>query len=81
MWAAHANWSPDYVERATAINAVVAGRLSPGNTVAIARASDARFLFRDCQRAELPSIRGIRPMVTGRRRFGCATVFELAAGR
>ena len=79
MWAAHSNWSPDYIPRATAINAIVAGGLPRGATAAIVRASDARFLFRDCQRAALPSGRAIAPLVTRRRRFGCATVFELEA--
>lgn len=72
MWAAHANWSPDYVRRATAMNAAVAGRLPRRTLQAIIRAAGAGFLFRDCSRRS-PAALPPGPVA----RFGCATVVGL----
>jgi hypothetical protein len=77
MWAAHANWSPDYVGRATLMNEAVAGKLTAADLQRLVAATRARFLFRDCGRSVVP-VQRFGAVVTARRRFGCADVLELS---
>lgn len=76
-WAAHASWSPQYVARATAVNATLAGSLRGADAERVAAAAGARFVFLDCGRADAPAS-GLRSLVRRERRFGCARVLELA---
>jgi hypothetical protein len=76
-WAAHASWSPQYVTRATAVNAMLAGSLRGQDALRVATAANARFVFLDCGRPDATAP-GLRPLVQRERRFGCARVMELA---
>jgi hypothetical protein len=79
MWAAHANWSPDYVQRATAINAAIAGRLRRPDVERLLALTGARFVFLDCERgASAALVRQLDGLVRSQRRFGCAQVLEIA---
>jgi hypothetical protein len=78
MWAAHANWSPQYIARATLMNEAVAGRLAHHTMQQLLVATRARFLFRDCRRPAAPGLtRSLGSLVASEHRFGCATVLEL----
>lgn len=75
-WAAHASWSPDYVARATAVNAVLAGALPADGAQRVAAAAGAAYVFLDCRRPAATAP-GLRTLVRAERRFGCARVLEL----
>jgi hypothetical protein len=78
MWAAHANWSPDYVQRATAMNQAVAGRLPPSTMRTLIGITQARFLFRDCRLRPLQTLkRRLGPLAQQDAGFGCAQVIAL----
>lgn len=77
-WAAHANWTPEYVPRATAVNAVLAGTVPARTAQSVAAAAGAGYVFLDCQRSAATAA-GLRPLVRAERRFGCARVLELRA--
>jgi hypothetical protein len=78
MWAAHANWSPDYIRRATLMNRAVAGGLPRPTMRTLIRVTGARFLFRDCARGAIAGLgRRLGPLAQQDVRFGCAQVVVL----
>jgi hypothetical protein len=70
------SWSPDFIARRTAADALFEGRLGGAPARAFVRSTHARFLFADCRKltdltAELGSL------LERAERFGCATVYVL----
>ena len=73
----HPIWSPDLVERQALAEDLLAGRLAPARARALVRETHAAFVLSDCRRrADLRPVLG--PTVERVRRFGCATVYEVA---
>ena len=76
-WVGHRTWSPDAVERAKEADDLFRGRLAPADAQALVARAGAAFLLSDCgANADLAPALGpaVRPV-----RFGCATVYEVAA--
>jgi len=74
----HCLWSePDCSPRAQLAQQLIEGSLSPTVARSVLVQSGARFVLSDCQtQADLRKALG--PMVTSVRRFGCASVYEVA---
>jgi hypothetical protein len=78
VWVGHPSWTPDYDRRRVAAEELFEGRLDPALARSLVRATGARLLVADCRgRADLRPLLG--PLVMSTRRFGCATVYEVAA--
>ncbi len=76
VWVGHGEWSPDYAQRASAVNRLFAGRLAPREIAAFVRGTGARILVADCGHpADLASELGRRLLSV--HRFGCARVYVL----
>lgn len=73
------SWSPHWLERAIAVNALFENRLRDAAARRFVLSTHARWLFADCRplaRAELE--RYIAPLLARKpQRFGCATLYEL----
>ena len=77
-WLGHRYWTPDSGSREAAARSLFAGELSPRDAQALAASSGVTFLLSDCgSRTDLEP--ALRPLLANVRRFGCATVYELAA--
>jgi hypothetical protein len=75
-WVGIASWTPHYSLRTIEAYQLFSGQLSPSASVALVRASRARFLLADCQdRFDLTGRLG--PMIRNERHIGCATVYQV----
>lgn len=75
-WVGHPFWTPSFIERATAADAVLRGSPTPEQADLVG-AAGARFLLARC--GEGTSLAPpVVDLVVGRHRFGCVTVYELA---
>jgi hypothetical protein len=70
------SWSPHYLARRAAADALFEGRLTGGRARAFVRATHARFLFEDCRKLR-DLTADLRPMLEQTERFGCATIWVL----
>jgi hypothetical protein len=77
-YAGHYYWTPAYPLRVALADELFAGRLAPRQAVAFVRATRARFLLSDCRHERVDLLQPLRSIVEGTRRFGCATVYEVA---
>jgi len=76
-WVGHHAWTPDYAQRNAQAEALFANRMAPAQARALIAALRPRFLLAGCaHRADLRGL--LRPLGATTRRFGCATVHELA---
>lgn len=75
-WLGNGSWTPDYVARERAAEALFAGRMAPERAAALVRDSGARYLLSDCHgRGDVgPSVAGVARL---ERRFGCAAVYSV----
>jgi hypothetical protein len=70
------SWSPDFMPRRAAADALFEGRLRGAAARAFVRSTHARFLFADCRKlTDLTSELG--SLLEQAERFGCATVYVL----
>jgi hypothetical protein len=75
-WLGLPSWTPDYNARFVQADLLFNGRLSAPRAAALVRSTGARFVFEDCEHhADLAAL--LQPLVTGTRRFGCATVLRV----
>jgi hypothetical protein len=72
----HYTWTPDYESRRVRSEQLFDGRLDRGAALDLVRESGARFLAADCGRPDLRPLLG--ELIVRVRRFGCATVYEVA---
>ena len=72
-------WSePDCKGRSDHSRALLMGELTPVQAAALVRGSGARFVLSDCQ-DDSDLTQDLQPILVGVHRFGCATVYEVAA--
>ena len=69
-------FSPNYLNRSAAADALFLGQLGPRAARELARASGARFLLSDCRSPASVSAE-LSPISSSVHHFGCATVFVL----
>lgn len=79
VWVGHQFWSRDYVQRSAVADQLVAGVLSPAATRELVRRSGVGFVLVDCGVTDRLA-GSLAPLTPRRRRFGCATVYELRKG-
>jgi hypothetical protein len=77
VWSSGLGWTPDWANRAVAIDELLAGELVPAEARALVRRSGARFLLSDCRphRADLRA--DLAPLLRDVHEFGCARVYEV----
>jgi len=75
-WVGHYQWTPDYGARRARAEALFAGTMAPQEARRVVVESGVAFLLAGCgTRADLRPALG--PLITGMRRIGCATVYEV----
>jgi hypothetical protein len=77
-WLGHPSWTRDYDRRAAEAAALFGGRLPPTAASEMIRRSGARFVLADC-RSQATSMGALAPLASSVRRFGCASVYLVAA--
>jgi len=78
-WVGDCLWSqPGCMPRSIAADALFEGADRPAAARAFVRASGARFLLSSCSPQDVPLASMLGSMVVSVRRFGCATVYEVA---
>jgi hypothetical protein len=75
-WVGHYYWTPDYGSRLSRTEAMFSGGSSAADARALVRETRAAFVVSDCRHAA-DLKQELRPMISGVRRFGCATVYEV----
>jgi hypothetical protein len=77
-WLGHYSWTPDYGPRLARAEALFSGRLAGTQARELVRESRASFVLSDCRHhADLRP--QLRPILSSVRRFGCATLYVVAA--
>jgi hypothetical protein len=77
-WVGHPSWTRDFDERARLAAALFDGRLPPAEAERVVRGSRATYVLVDCDSAPTAAA-VLRPLAADRRRFGCASVYRVAA--
>lgn len=77
-WIGHPTWTPNWGQRSKQAEQLFAGRLRPAEARRLVREAGVAFVASDCRR-RTDLRRALRPLLTGVRRFGCATVYEVRA--
>lgn len=77
-WVGHPSWSRDFDERTRQSAALLDGQLPRAKARRLVESSRARFVLVDCASARTARA-ALRPLVAEARRFGCATVYRVAA--
>lgn len=75
-WVGHYQWTPDYDARRAATDALFAGRMPPAEAQRLVADSRAAFLLAGCDTPADPRP-ALGSLVTGVRRIGRATVYEI----
>jgi hypothetical protein len=75
-WLGHPSWTPDWDARNTAMIRLFNGQLAPREIRFLFASTGAAFLLGDCTQNDISKELG--SLVTSSRRFGCATLYELA---
>jgi hypothetical protein len=76
-WLGHTAWTPDWERRLQTALALFGGQLQPAQAREVVSGSAARWVLADCQSSvDLAGLLGNE--VVSSRRFGCATLYELA---
>jgi hypothetical protein len=78
VWVGHGYWSRDYPRRARRADALFGRRERGRRARAFVASTGATLLIADC-RHHAPLARELAPMLASVHRFGCATVYVLAA--
>jgi hypothetical protein len=78
-WVGPFSWTPDWEQRATAVNDLFEGRLTTAQARAVVIKSRARWLFADCRPLATAVLeRQLAPLLArAPQRFGCATLLEI----
>jgi len=78
-WVGPFSWTPNWEQRATAVNSLFEGRLSTAQARALVIASRARWVFADCRPLATARLeRQLAPLLARPpQRFGCATLLEI----
>ncbi|MGH2927589.1 MAG: hypothetical protein ACRDL8_05250, partial [Solirubrobacteraceae bacterium] len=72
-------WSePNCIPRSLAADRLFRGSDTPARARSVVRHSGARFLLASCNARDVDLTRTLGPLLVSVRRFGCATVYELA---
>jgi hypothetical protein len=75
-WVGIPSYTPSYSQRAAAAGRLLAGAMPAHTAVAYVRSARVRYILMDCKHhANLVKL--ISPLVSGVRRFGCATLITL----
>jgi hypothetical protein len=75
-WVGEFTWTPDFSRRAALAEQLMDGRMSAAAAQRFVSATGARFVLADCGAAARLDAT-LAPLVSSRRRFGCATVYRL----
>lgn len=77
-WVGHPSWTRDFHERARRSSELFDGRLDRADAGRLLRESQATFVLVDCDSAATAAA-ALRPFTVEPRRFGCATLYRVAA--
>lgn len=75
-WVGHFTWTPDHADRSARAQALFAGALAPADARTLVHSTGAAFALAPCGAPDLR--RSLGPAVAATRRFGCATLYDLA---
>ena len=75
-WVGHFTWTPDHAIRGARAQALFAGALAPADARALVHSTGAAFALAPFGAPDLRQSLG--PTVAATRRFGCATLYDLA---
>jgi hypothetical protein len=79
-WVGHPSWTPDFEARDRDVRAMFDGMLPRERALDLIRSSGATYVLVDCEGPEVP-LGSLEPDLALERRFGCATVYRVAAAR